>query len=103
MAGAVALQSRFPEIIASLPKRGKLAELELAEGIASRAADSAPVNTGKLRDSIEGREHPSGTGAGVWAVWYWFLVEFGTTQNPPHAFMLPAFHEALAATPTAVR
>lgn len=35
-----------------------------------------------------------GEGAGVYADWFWFFGEFGTTKQPPRPFMIPAFEVA---------
>lgn len=90
----VTLRSRIPEIIAETPVRAKELALILAEETASAARDRAPVLTGTLRDSIEA-ESVAG-GAAVHAVWYWFLVEFGTTNQPANPYMIPAFEAAYA-------
>lgn len=98
---AVVLRNRIPEIMAELPIRTKELALLIAEETASAARDRAPVDTGTLRDSIEA-ESAAG-GAAVHAVWYWFLVEFGTTFQPGNPYMIPALEAAYASVWEAAR
>lgn len=88
----VVLKNRIPEIMAELPVRGKAMALTLAEETATAGRDRAPVATGTLRDSIEAKSSPGG--AAVYATWYWFLVEFGSTNAPANPFMIPALEAA---------
>ncbi len=83
------LKSRIPEIIGELEARMELACEAVAEAIATEAADRAPVGeTGDLKRSIEGR--PKADGAGVYAIFYWYFVEFGTKYAGAEPFMFPA-------------
>jgi HK97 gp10 family phage protein len=53
------------------------------------------VDTGTLKNSIEARDLTDG--AGVYAAWYWFLVEFGTKFQPANPYLTPAYEQAFAA------
>jgi HK97 gp10 family phage protein len=44
----------------------------------------------------EGPHVLTGKAAGVYADWYWFFGEFGTTHEPARPFMIPAFESAYA-------
>jgi HK97 gp10 family phage protein len=90
----VALKSRIPEIIGQLPARAKGLEMTLAQETADAAQSRAPVATGNLKNSIEARSVPSG--AAVYAAFYWFLVEFGTANQPANPYMTPAYEQAYA-------
>lgn len=65
--------------------------LALAEETAKAAAARAPTGpTGNLKRSLEAKPVPKG--AGVYAEFYWFFVEYGSVNNqPPHPFITPAF------------
>lgn len=89
----VTLKSRFPEIEAELRPRISAAVKAAAEGIEHGAKERAPVDTGALRSAI----HTERRGPAEYAVvagdsqaWYGMLVEHGTSQNPPHPFLVPA-------------
>ena len=89
---AVTLKSRIPEIITELPLRSKALSLTLAEETATTAQGRVPVLTGRLRDSLEAKSVAGG--AAVYAAWYWFLVEFGSTNQPANPFLVPALEAA---------
>lgn len=88
----VVLKNRIPEIMAELPVRGKAMALTLAEETAGAAKSRVPVETGRLRDSINADSVAGG--AAVYAEWYWFLVEFGTSNAAAHPYMIPALEAA---------
>lgn len=88
MAITTRVYSRIPEIIGGFPEMERDLSLKVAEAIAEDAAPRAPVTTGALRDSLEGRE--GSEGIGVYALFYWFLVEFGSVNQPANPFLLPA-------------
>lgn len=96
--GGARLVSELPEIIRELPDRGSLLAHMLANETAKLAIPNAPVETGALKRSIEGKRLPRGDAA-VMAAWYWFFSEFGTVKQPPHPFMVPAFEMARAGLP----
>lgn len=88
----VTLKSRLPEIIHRLDDRAERVALEVAQRVATQAADRVSVESGSLRDSIEARPHDDG--AAIYALFYWFFVEFGTVKLPPRPFMLPSLEHA---------
>lgn len=90
MTATVTLQSRFPEIIATLPKRMEAAALTIAEEIASNARDNAQaLYEGSDPFSIEAKA--TETGAAVVASYWYYFGEFGTTKQPARPFLIPAF------------
>ncbi len=91
--------SRIPEIIAQTPVRALAVADAITKETAAGAAANAPVATGTLKDSIEGGALERGEDAAVVAVWYWFLVEFGSSNKGARPFMLPAYEVALASLP----
>lgn len=73
-------------------------QLKVARDLAEKIRNVAPVRTGKYRDSINAARLSDRPGAapfgkgefnkttdpnatGVFAAWYWYMIEFGT---PPH-------------------
>lgn len=92
MPTAVSLVDRIPEIIGELELRTQALCMTVAEETAGEAETLAPEETGALKQSIEARAAEGG--AGVYAEWYWFFPEFGTTFQGAHPFMTPAFKAA---------
>lgn len=81
---------------------GKANELT-AEDMAKVAAQLAPRKSGDLAESINAKpvagEVTDHTGRtfnvvsswGVYALWRWYLTEFGTTKTTAQPFILPAY------------
>jgi HK97 gp10 family phage protein len=70
----------------------------VANDAADKARSLAPVDTGKLRDSI----HVEGEGPGadvVVSVDYAASIEYGSSHNDPQPFLRPAVHQAEAELP----
>ncbi|MDQ3573778.1 MAG: HK97 gp10 family phage protein [Actinomycetota bacterium] len=66
-----------------------------AESVARKARARAPVDTGRLKASIQVRKLDDGTwDVGSYGVEYAPMVEFGTSDTDPRPFMRPAFAEA---------
>jgi len=66
---------------------------EAGAGIADLAKLKAPVDTGKLRDSIGYKV--KGNTVYVFAKDYaWIFNELGTAEMKPHPFLVPALHQA---------
>jgi HK97 gp10 family phage protein len=65
---------------------------ESIDAIRNDARRDVPVDTGKLRDSIEAAPGPSGLSGivGTFGVHYAPFVEHGTSKRPARPFMLPA-------------
>ena len=102
MPAYVTLHNRLPEIMAlGLPQRTAALTLATAEAVAEGAKTRVPVDTGRLRDSIEARPRSTGKGivqaAAVVALFYWFFQEFGTRYQAAQPFMIPAAEEARVA------
>ena len=85
-----------------------LAELEQAvmpgtEVVAESARQKVPVDTGKLKESIQARvtkKNASGVTVIVAAgtdEYYWLFIEFGTSKMPAQPFLRPALDENRAA------
>lgn len=114
-------KSRLPRIARKLPFIAEAITKRTTEAIAKSAAERAPVGaTGELKKSIEARSAefdygarseigknaaslglaiPSSRGMqsvqayGVWAAWYWFFVEYGTSRQGAQPFITPAVEE----------
>lgn len=89
----VKYDTRIPAITATLDERIEVALKAGAEQIEQDAKSRAPVDSGRLRDSI----HADRTGnleysviAGGDGVFYGHLVEFGTSKTPARPFLIPA-------------
>ncbi len=87
------LIDRLPLVAAELSASLDVAARTIAESIADRAKAAAPVETGRLRDSI----HVERVGRGKYAVvagdhdvFYGHLVEFGAVSSPAQPFLVPA-------------
>lgn len=98
------LRSRLPEITAELEKAAREAVAAAAELVVATAKDRAPVDTGRLRDSIHIDEEAEGTYvvAGDHEVFYGNMVEHGTVDAAAHPFLLPALEENRSAIEAAV-
>jgi HK97 gp10 family phage protein len=88
------LRARFADIITKFPAQVD-AEIQYA-GIACQkyAKQLCPVDTGRLRSSIQYTNMglmKSMTGTDVF---YGFFLEFGTRKMSPRAFLRPAFEKA---------
>jgi HK97 gp10 family phage protein len=95
--------NRFPLIRRQLRPRSLAGTRKIAEEIADRARQRAPVKTGALRDAIHVRDTPAGHAvvAGDSDAFYGHFVEFGTAgggrgqpPQPPRPFLIPAVEEA---------
>ena len=101
---SVKYTSRIPAIAAELHPKVQAALHASAEGIADRAKQRAPVETGRLRDAI----HVERDGDDVYIlggdseVWYGHLVEYGTRYVPAQPFLVPAAEEGKDDTVAAV-
>lgn len=87
------LKSRLTEVEAKLPAEVSAATKRGAEAIAATAAAQAPERTGDLKRSIKARDGDKGYG--IYAAWYWFYAEFGTSgpgehHESPRPYMIPA-------------
>jgi HK97 gp10 family phage protein len=92
MARNVTLVNRFPRIMAELGPKVNLALLAGAEQIAQDARGRVPVESGSLRDAIHVDSDHDGhlVVAGDNDVFYGHFVEFGTSNNAAHPFLIPA-------------
>lgn len=106
------MKSRLPQIQKELPVAVNRALEKSARRIAAKAAADAPVRYGDLKASLADPENvelgvferrgEAMQGYGIFAEWYWFLVEFGheaggpgpkggvTGKAAPHPFLIPA-------------
>lgn len=87
---SVSLFNHLDEIVSDLGTRSKVKITQrVAEQVAEIARDMAPVDTGRLRGSIDvqrdGNNH-----AVVTDVPYAPFIEFGTTRMPAQPFLGPA-------------
>lgn len=86
----VSLSNHVDEIVSNLGTRSKIKiTKKVAEQVAEVAKEMAPVDTGRLRGSIDvqrdGNNHTVTTD-----VPYAPFLEFGTTRMPAHPFLGPA-------------
>lgn len=81
--------NNIPKIIAGLDRRAKAVSLETAEAVAAEAQARAPVDTGRLRNSIQARATDTGAEVVVGAE-YGAFVELGTTDQRPQPYLTPA-------------
>ena len=87
---AASLKSRFPEIERKMALRISAAVKEGADEVAEDARSRVPVQTGKLRDSIEvTRKGPARTAVEV-GIFYGKFLEFGTKHASAQPFLVPA-------------
>jgi HK97 gp10 family phage protein len=95
------LKSRIPEVAAELEARAH----ELAKLVAEDIAQAATERAQSLYGTYESGDHFSihAEGSEVYAEWYWFFGEFGTSHQPARPFMLPAAEEARARVPVTAR
>lgn len=90
---AATYRSRFPEIEAEIrPKIGAAIKAG-SEAVAEAAKSRAPVQTGRLRDSIEARRDGVAQYEIVAGEFYGRFVEMGTVRAPAHPFLVPALEE----------
>lgn len=83
------LVKRLNALPEGLLANAKAAALAAAEQAAASARANAPVDTGKLRESISFSKTHSGAVTTASAQ-HAPMVEFGTVKMPPQPFMLPA-------------
>lgn len=81
---AATLESRIPQIIASLQPRMNELVRRTSSNIAQGATDRAPQRTGELARGYEGRSD------GVHALWRYHFTEFGTVHEPARPHLMPA-------------
>lgn len=86
-------KSRIPQIAADLDNQLDEVARYTAEAIAAQAKGRVPVDSGNLKRSI----HVDRKGEAEYAVvagdddaFYGHMVEFGTSNTPPHPFLIPA-------------
>jgi HK97 gp10 family phage protein len=77
---------RDPEELYGVAARKRC--LEVADQVADEAGRRAPVESGRLRDSL--KAVPTAEGAEVFAVDYWKYVEYPTRDTKPQPFIRPA-------------
>jgi HK97 gp10 family phage protein len=99
---AVTYKSRIPEILLEIPVKVDLAIAAGSELVARAAKERAPVRTGKLRDSIGVRRERRGTYSVGPGEFYGMFVEFGTSHNSAHPFMVPGLEQSRAEVLAAV-
>lgn len=75
-------------------KEAKQVVEQAAETAAKLARDKAPVDTGRLRDSIESKGSTLFVNAD-----YAMEVEYGTANAPAQPFVRPAIRETIESTP----
>jgi len=82
----------LPRAAYNLPRVAQEDLRDVADFIAARAKEYAPVRTGALRDSIHVEERGRGFAiiAGNNQVDYAVFQEYGTIHHGPHPFMRPA-------------
>ena len=85
-----ALERKVEELRAS----SRLAVIEEVKLIEADAKDSAPVDTGELRDGIESELLEGAEGSIHTTSKHSAAQEFGTVKNPAHPFMQPAAERA---------
>lgn len=81
--------NNIPKVIAEMERRAKAASLATAEAIATKARANAPVDTGRLRSSIQARATETGAEVVV-GVEYGQFVELGTKDQRPQPYLTPA-------------
>ena len=96
------LVNRFPQIIATLPRRVDEALDQGARLIEFEAKQRVPVDQGDLRANIDTFDEGDlpvrsqyRVQAGNRRVFYGHMVEFGTTDTAPQPFLIPAFEQEL--------
>lgn len=69
------------------------ANQKTAEELAALAKSAAPKRSGDLADSIRAEAvNDGGTrGWGVFAIWRWFFIEFGTVNHRAQPFLFPVY------------
>lgn len=100
----VEIDSRISKIITEMVPKVEAAMMHGAKKVAQAAKERVPVETGKLRDSIEainpGAPLEVAVVAGATRRWdrpgssfdfpYGVVVEYGGKYHPPHPFLVPA-------------
>jgi HK97 gp10 family phage protein len=91
-AGFQIVFNRIPQVIAEVEANAQRTVAKVADAIAEDARGHAPVRTGRLRSSIEGR--PKGKQADIAVdADYAAFVEFGTYKMAAKPFLTPAVSE----------
>lgn len=111
MGALVKLQSRFPQIIASLPLKVGTATKLSARLVEERAKELAPVghsatdpHPGRLKEEIYSEDRGGmSPDSAAWAVVsgakddygtpYGHMVEFGTVHAAAHPYLIPAYEQ----------
>lgn len=104
----MALKSKIPEILESLPAELQAALTAAAELVVEDAKNRVPVSTiahEHLRDAIHVEEQADGVAvvAGDNTAWYGHIIEHGSVNMPPRPFLIPALEDNRAAIIEATR
>lgn len=92
--GFIVVFNRIPELIAAVEANSRSAPKRVADRIASRAREYAPVDTGYLRSTIGTESISVGKEAEVFAsAEYAAYIEFGTYKMAPQPFLGPAVED----------
>ena len=95
MKGGVAeLKSALPEIMAKLPPVTMEVAKKTADNIAKRAQERADQQYHGTHGNFNIEARHLSNGAGVYADWFWFFGEFGTSHQPARPYMIPALEES---------
>lgn len=93
MRGIGRLNSRLARLSGDLAAAGARAAAEAAVFARERAANLAPVDTGRLRDSISVRSFDKGAAVATDCP-YALAVEAGSRRAPARPFLKPALEDA---------
>lgn len=88
------LQKKLEKLAAALPHRKQAESLaEAGELVAQEMRELAPVDTGRLRESIGVTVEDGLVSVGPTKpdAWYAHFLEFGTVEMAPRPFITPAF------------
>lgn len=80
---------RMPELMAKIPRETALIVQKATMDIALQTVMNAPVDTGYLANSIEGKVNNAG-GQVTSGAEYWAYVEYGTYKMAAQPFVTPA-------------
>lgn len=95
--------NRIPELLSTTRSRAERVVAETAHNIGSFAKQRAPVDTGRLKNSIQERDiTPLYWEVGPVGVEYDIYVEYGTSRAPAQPYLTPAVEQARPAFEAAI-
>lgn len=90
----VTLYSRLPQIAAQMPAKAGAVVQKTVMDVEAGARSAAPVDTGALQNSIQGRMTGQLDGEVTTGLEYSMYVEYGTYKMAAQPYLVPAAEQA---------